>query len=173
MFPITINGNKLDPSTKSATDSSKTNYILVQTRAGLSPSQRQDLANAGLVHLDYVSKNTYLCGYQDTDLDRIRQMEPVVYVDVYRLEFKIEPDLKEAAPSLDEVEVDVVFHDAVDSDSESLRARISDLNPKNIEFFPHEVPHEARLTVAGRYLNDMVTIDEVRHIEEVGKIELR
>ena len=169
MFPITINGNKLDPSTKSATDSSKTNYILVQTRAGLSPSQRQDLANAGLVHLDYVSKNTYLCGYQDTDLDRIRQMEPVVYVDVYRLEFKIEPDLKGAAPSLDEVEVDVVFHDAVDSDSESLRARISDLNPKNIEFFPHY----ARLTVAGRYLNDMVTIDEVRHIEEVGKIELR
>jgi hypothetical protein len=45
------------------------------------------LAEAGLALHDYVSKNTYLYGYQDDD----RQMEPVVYVDVYRLEFKIPP----------------------------------------------------------------------------------
>ena len=78
-------------------------------------------------------------------------MELVVYVNVYCLEFKITLGLKGAVLSLDdEVEVDVLFHGAVDSDSESLWACISDLNLKNIEFFPHK----ARLTVAGRYLND-------------------
>ncbi|RYP15321.1 hypothetical protein DL765_005777 [Monosporascus sp. GIB2] len=171
MIPITINGNTLDHSTKSAADASKTNYILVQFRARLSPSQMQELANAGLKHLDYVSKNTYLCHHEDADLDKIRQMDPVVYVEIYRPEFKITPSLKGAAPSLN-YEVDVVFHDAVDSDSEDLRGRIaqeSGRNLKDIEFFPHK----ASLTALGRYLNDIATIDEVYRIEEIGETELR
>jgi hypothetical protein len=78
MFPITINGNTLDQSILSAPDASNTNYVLVQTWARPSPSQRKDLEIAGLQHLDYVSKNTYLCHYQDANLASIRLMELVV-----------------------------------------------------------------------------------------------
>jgi hypothetical protein len=125
MFPITINGNHLDQSTKPAADASKTNYILVQSRARLSPSQRQDFAKAGLELLDYVSKNTYLCGFQDTDLARVREMESIVYVDVYRTEFKVTSDLRETPMSLDDnIKVNVIFHNSVKSDFEILRAHI-------------------------------------------------
>jgi serine protease AprX len=171
IFPITINGNSLDQLTKSAADASKTNYILVQSRARLSPLQRQELAGAGLVLHDYVSKNTYLYGYQGVDLDMIRQMEPVVYVDVYRLEFKIPPSLKEAVPD-SPYKVDIAFHEGIDSDSKILRDLIiekSRLSAEDIKFFRHK----SLLTVQGRYLNDLASIDGVRRIEEVGKTELR
>ena len=165
---ITINGITLDQSTKPATDAFNTNYILVQSKARLSPSQRRELADIGLVLHDYVSKNTYLYGYQGVDLDRIRQMEPVAYVDVYRLEFKIPPSLGKAVPDSPH-KVDVVFHEDVDTGSTKLRDLIalkSRLSAGHIEFFPHK----ARLTIQAGYLNDVASIDEVRRIGEVGKV---
>jgi serine protease AprX len=98
-------------------------------------------------------------------------MEPVVYVDVYRLEFKIPPSLKKAEPSL-RYKVDIVFHEGVDSDSTNLQALIaqkSHLTAGHIEFFLHK----ARLTIQGHDLNDVASLDEVRNIEKVGKVVSR
>jgi hypothetical protein len=169
MFPITINGNTLDQSTRSTADAFK--YILVQSRAPLSPLQRQNLENAGLKHLDYVSKNTYLGHYQDADLDKIRQMEPVVYADVYLQSLKITPRLKEV--QLDQnYEVDITYHEGVDVSpgSSDLKRSIMDksyLTSDDIGFFDHK----ARLTIKGRYLKDVAMLDDVRWIEEVGEVE--
>lgn len=62
-FPIKINGNILDSSTKLATEPLETKHVLVQSLARLRPSDRQELDRAGVTHLDYVSKNTYLFQY--------------------------------------------------------------------------------------------------------------
>jgi serine protease AprX len=172
LFPITINGYTLDQS-KPDTKPLKTKYILVQSRARLSPSDRQELDHAGVKHLDYVSKNTYLCQYQDGDLEKIRQLEPVVYVDIYRKEFKIMPSLKKAerdeAKRNQAYKVDFVFHKGVDPSSQDLQRDIkekSHCGVGDIEF----LPNKARLTVQSLYLKAVASIDDVRHVEEVGEV---
>ena len=168
MFPITINGNRFDESVKPAANASKTDYILVQSRGRLSPSKRQKLGDAGLKHIDYVSKNTCLCHYQSADLDKVRQMEPIVHTDVYRLEFKMAPNLKEAVPDRD-YKVDVIFHRGVQSDSTDFRDRILETTrsgKKYIEFFPHKV----RLFILGQCMHDTAMLDDVRCIEKIGKL---
>jgi len=168
MFPITINGNTLD---KSKVEPLKTKYILVQCRTRLRPSDRQELGNTGVKHLNYVSKNTYLCQYQDGDLEKIRQLEPVVYVDFYHKIFKITPSLKKAiqdeATRNKAFEVDIVFHESVDTNSQGLQKDIKDASRCRVgdKFLPDKV----RLTVQGLYLQAVASIDDVRHIEEVGE----
>ncbi|XXH05644.1 hypothetical protein Hte_012079 [Hypoxylon texense] len=167
-LPITINGNYLDDSTGPSEDASKTNYILIQTKARLSPPQTQDLENARVTLVEYVSEHTYLCGYQGVGLEEIRQLEPVVYVDVYREELKVAPGLGESDTS---IKVDVVFHRGVDLSAEDLRDRIaktSGLDLAAIQF----CGHKARLTVPGPRISQIATIDEVRYIEPVGVIVL-
>ncbi len=83
MALITINGVSLDPVAQSqalraagleSVDASKSDYILVQTSTPLSPSQQDELARLGVVIQEYVSENTYLCGYKGTDLAKIRAL---------------------------------------------------------------------------------------------------
>lgn len=140
----------------------------MQSRTRLSLSDRQKLDHGGLKHLEYVSKNTYLCQYQDRDLEKIRQLGPVIYVDIYWMQFKIALRLKEANP--DQIyEVDIVFHAGVDTKSENLRNKIvenSHRDVKDIDF----LPNNARLTIQTLYLNAVASIDDVRYIEAVGKM---
>ena len=144
---------------------------MIQSRARLSPSDRQELHDIGVNHLDYVSKNTYLCQYQDGDLEKIRRLEPIVYVDIYRTEFKINPrlrELKEAEPDQD-YKVDVIFHEGAGPDSPDVQSDIakkSDCSLEEIEF----LANKARLTTKGLFLDDVASIDVVRCIEDVGEV---
>ena len=143
---------------------------MVQSWARLSSSDRQDLEKANIKHLDYVSKNTYLCQYQDEDLEKIRKLEPVVYVDIYRTELKITPRLKEARRD-QSYKVDVVFHENVATDSQSLQTKLkekSHCDMEKIEF----LSKKARLPIDGHYFDDVASIDDVRCIEEVGNVVL-
>lgn len=89
-------------------------------------------------------------------------------MDVYRTQFKIALSLKEA--NRDQVyEVDIVFHAGVDTKSENLRRNIlenSHCDVKDVKF----PPNKARLTIQNLYLNAVASIDNVRNIEEVGKV---
>ena len=169
MFSITINGNTLD---RSETETLMTRYILVQCRSRLGPPDRQELGDLGVGHLNYVSKNTYLGRYQGGNLDNIRQLESVVYVDLYRNTFKITPSLKAAirdeATRNQAYEVDIIFHESVDTNSADLQRDIRNTSrsgQEDIKFLPNQV----RLTVQGLYLQAVATIDHVHHIEEVGE----
>ena len=169
-FLITINGNTLDGSVEPATNAFETRYVLIQSQKRLNPSQKQELAKSSITIHEYVSKNTYLCGSQDVvDLDRIRQMDFIVYVDIYRLEFKVSPSLKEASSSSTH-QVDVIFHE--DRNPEEFQTDImerSHLPTDDLVFCPRKV----RLSSQGKFLNDLASIDAVRCIEDVGKISLR
>lgn len=172
MFSIIINGNHLDPATKPAAKASETNYILVQTWARLTPSQRNNLAEEGVEIHDYASKNTYVCGYRGIDLDRICRVDPVVYVEVYRTQLKISSDLRESLLGHDgEIRLSVIFHHGVDQNSAFLQALVvekSGANPKDILF----CPRMAQLVTRGARLEDLAAIDEVRRIEELEDIKL-
>lgn len=180
MFPIRINGNDLNPSIEPALNASATNYILVQTQRSLSPAQREILVNMSLEFYDCICENTYLCGYQHHDLEVIRGEAFVVYVDVYRQEFKIDPHLKMETASLDNpINVVILFHDATKLVVENMRAEImqkikgdykaDDYKADDIQFFKRK----AHLTVPSTCLDTLATIDEIRKIEKVGKIGLR
>jgi hypothetical protein len=89
-------------------------------------------------------------------------------VDVYRLDFKIAPSLKGAEPD-GIYEVDVIFHEGVNSNSTSLQELVTQKvgpSSENIEF----VGHKARLGMQGRFFNHVALLDEVRCIEEVGEV---
>ncbi|KAK6519990.1 hypothetical protein TWF506_000283 [Arthrobotrys conoides] len=179
IFPIQINGNDLDNKIRPELKAEATNYIVVQTQVLPSPSQRRTLAEAEVEILNYVSECTYLCRYQDTsrDLNRIRQIYPVVYVDIYRQEFKITPSLNRLrkTPDLD-IDVYVIFHDHAEEEGKKrLQELFTGFNLGPSEGSRGRIDlyrQKARLNVPGRYLNEIANIDEVRWIEEVGRVQL-
>jgi serine protease AprX len=194
MIRITINGVSLDPAANltaaaavASDDASQSNYILVQTAAPMTADQQAQLTKLGVVIQEYVSENTYLCGYQPADLSAVRALPFVVYANVYMQGFKITPGLRASAASTQSAsilptaavhsnsrttrKVDVVLHDDVDASSEDLKARIAAaarLDPADLTISRHKV----RLQAQERYLGDLAKIDEVRHLEEVHAVKL-
>jgi len=198
MSKITINGVTVDPLAQGpalaaanlhSADATDSDYILIQTLHPLSKDMKSELTNMGVVILEYVPDDTYLCNYTGTDLDRIRSLAYVVWVNIYMQGFKVAPSLTTrpvAAPAgvrnlLDIAAapastlstapkvVDVVFHANVDT--QSIRDKLAaaahlDASDLNI------LPHKLRLNVQTKYLNALAGIDEVRHIEEVLPMKL-
>ena len=75
MSKITINGITLDPLVQApalaaanlhAVDATASNYILIQTTQALSKDMKDELTNMGVVILEYVPDDTYLCHYPGT-----------------------------------------------------------------------------------------------------------
>jgi serine protease AprX len=196
MARITINGVSVDPvvhakaltdANLTSADASESNYVLIQTTAPLTPAQQKQLADLGVVVHEYVSENTYLCGYKPTDLAAIRALPFVVWANVYLKGFKIAPALRPPAavqaehivalavvPSHSRTlrTVDVVLHDDVDPNSATVKTQIASavgLSPDDLQMGRHKV----RLTVQEKYLENLAAIDEVRQIEEVPAVKLR
>lgn len=192
MAKITINGITVDPLTQGpalaaanlhAADASGSNYILIQTKQPLDKAQKAELAAKGVVILEYVPDDTYLCQFQPTNLNEIRALPYVAWANVYVSGFKVSPALTASPPgghgarSLLEVAaapartfstvpktVDVVFHGGVDPST--LRDRVAAavrVDPADVKVNRQKI----RITVQTQYLPDLAAIDEVRHIEEV------
>ncbi|KAK1757133.1 peptidase S8/S53 domain-containing protein [Echria macrotheca] len=195
MAPITINGNTLDPVKHAsvlralgleAVDASESDYVLIQCDARLSPEEKAQLADLGLVLHGYVSENTYLYGYKESDLDKIRSLPFVQWAGIYLKQFKISPDLKTAAretpsqilpglagPPYSRARnaVDIVFHEGVDPTSDQLRrdiAAAARVDAKTIEISRNKV----RLTVEDRCLDPLASIDAIRVIQKVYPLQL-
>jgi hypothetical protein len=136
MPAITINGNKFDPTDPvvqplglTASDASESNYILVQTKGGrLDNDQIAELVAKDVVIHEYVSDDTYLCGFNPRDLNTIRSLPFVGYANIYLPLFVVQSSLKKSAgdPTTQGLSlastasraphlVDVVFHEDVES----------------------------------------------------------
>jgi subtilisin family serine protease len=194
MTRITINGISLDPASPApavaalaTADSSKSNYVLVQSSAPLTEEQKAQLNGVGAVIHEYVSENTYLCGYKPNDLSGVRALPFIDWAGIYHHGFKLSPDMRpqistaQAAniggPELGKRtsrtlrKVDVVLHDDVDPKAAALQASIAAAAHINLEDL-HMSRHKVRLHVQERYLEALAGIDEVRHIEEVRVVKL-
>lgn len=196
MSRIKINGVTFDPRTTNpvrlasapmAPDAEASNYILIQTAGPLTPEQKRELeARSAYIH-EYVSEDTYLCGYKPDDLDAIRALPFVSWANIYLPGFKIAPSLAAGAQpgevkSLAEMSiapaiqksrepryVDIVFHK--DVDPEAIREKLAAIvhqNPRDIRVGRRKV----RLTVQEQMLAAIAALDEVRHVEPAPKYKL-
>lgn len=196
MARITINGVSLDPVAHAealslagltAEDAAQSDYILIQTAEPLTAAQKQELAAMGVVVQEYVSENTYLCGYKSTDLSRIRALPYVTWSNIYLRGFKVAPNLRAPSvspastilpmavapsPSRTPRTVDVVFHDDVDTSSEAVKTAVATAARLDRDTLPIG-RHKVRLTVQEQYLDDIAAIDAVRVIQEVPQMKLR
>jgi subtilisin family serine protease len=196
MSRITINGVSIDPVVHAeglqlagftSADASTSNYILIQTRAPLTPEQKNELAGMGVVIHEYVSENTYLCGYKPTDLSAIRARSYVSWADVYLRGFKVAPNLRPAAVAAAESilpmgvapshsntprTVDVVFHEDVDTTSDPVKTAVAAAARVDKDAMPIG-RRKVRLIVEEKYLDDLAAIDAVRVIQEVPQVKLR
>lgn len=195
MAPITINGNTLNPQTQAAAirafgleaeDASKSDYILVQTSAFLSPEQKLEFERLNIVIHEYVSENTYLCGYKETDLNVIRSLPYVTWANVYLQHFVVSPALRptrtaavsEIVPSVKTAPlsrtphlVDIVLHEGVDPDSADVKsaiARTAHVDGEELQIHGDKI----RLMVEEQDLDDLAAIDAVRLIQKVYPLKL-
>lgn len=186
MAKITINGISIDPqmdaprmaaANLATTDSSSSNFILVQTKGPLNEAQKTQLTQLSATILEYVPEHTYICRYPPSDLNRIRALPFVSWANVYLQGFKVAAALRPSPTpadksiltassvetlSKDTVTVDIVLHKRVES--EALRERIAaaaGLTASALKLGRNKI----RLTVQRRRLKDLAAIDEVRHIE--------
>ena len=186
MLRITINGVSLDPASgtpkvaaMSKGSASKSDYILVQSAEPMAGEQLARLAKAGAVVHEYVSDNTYLCGFKGTGLAKVRGLPFVLWAGVYDTAFKIPPNVRPTIPSTRAAtiggvapttatsralhKVDVVFHKGIDPNKASLRKKIAAaarVNPDDLEMSKSKV----RMRVQDRYLGDVAALDEVRYM---------
>jgi len=81
MARITMNGVTVDPLAQApalaaanlhSADATDSDYILIQTEEPLSKDRKRELTNMGVVILEYVPDDTYLCNYTGTDLNSTR-----------------------------------------------------------------------------------------------------
>jgi hypothetical protein len=196
MARITINGVSLDPIAQAralnlsgleSADATASDYILIQTTAPLSSSQTDELARLGIVVQEYVSENTYLCGYKGTDLRSIRALPFVTWANVYLRNFKVAPNLRPAgvhpamqilpsaaAASVSRTprKVDVIFHEDVDPNSDAVKSAVAAAARLDKDTLPMG-RSKVRLTVQEKYLEDLAAIDGVRVIQEVPEVKLR
>ena len=194
MSRISINGISFDPAGPSiaaadaaSPDTSKSNYILVQTTAPLSDADKTKLSELGVEIQEYVSENTYLCRYAPSDLTAVRALPFVSWAGVYLQGFKVNPSLRppvsaaqtnaigplEAASSVSRTlrQVDIVAHDDVDPNSADFKAKVAaaaHVSPDTLTVNRRKI----RLNVQEKFLNDVAAIDEVRHLEEVRRVKL-
>jgi serine protease AprX len=198
MARITINGVSLDPiehaeslqaASLEAADASDSNYILVQTQGVLSDEHKEQLTALGVVIHEYVPEETYICGYEPSDLNAIRELPFVTWADVYLKGFKIAPSLRGDASEDDASasilamaplrtsthkrphEVDVVLHEGVDPNSAELVEQVAaaaGVDPAGL----HTGRRKLRLAVQENRLEKLADLDAVRQIEEVPERQL-
>lgn len=186
MLRITINGVSLDPASPApraaaigTASAAKSDYILVQSTEPMTAEQLAQLKKAGAVVQEYVSDNTYLCGFKETGLAKVRALPFVAWAGVYDDAFKIPPTVRASAatarsatiggvapsPSTSRAfhKVDVVFHKGVDPSKPAMRRKIAAaarVSPDDLEMSRNKV----RMRIQDRYLDDIVAIDEVRYL---------
>ncbi|KAI1963903.1 hypothetical protein LOZ58_001763 [Ophidiomyces ophidiicola] len=189
---ISINGNELDPEQQApvlralnleSEDASKSDYILIQASTPLSDTQEDQLEKLGAVIHEYVSENTYLCGYKNSDLEQLRALDFVDWANVYLDTFVIQPSLKLAPQATHSLslpkaretshlhEVDLQFHKDVDTQAADLKTAIATaarVDPEGLEIGNHKV----RLSVQEQYLEELAALDQVRLIQKVHPARL-
>jgi subtilisin family serine protease len=175
---FTINGVSFDPGEQGTWPDSGSRYVLVQTDASLESSGWKALADAGFDVHEHVGGNTFLGAYRGQDLESLRAVGSVRWVDRYPLEAKIAPSLRDTeearSPGLRRSplssganrEVDVVLHADVDPGSSDIRAQVARAAGVDEEQL-RAGRRKYRLVIDASTLEDVAAIDEVRHIEEV------
>ncbi|KAL5366712.1 serine peptidase [Aspergillus floccosus] len=192
MTIISINGNNLDPEEQrpvlraldlESADAAKSDYILVQSVEPLSNEQEDELERLGVEIQEYVSRNTYLCSYKNSDLESIRRLPYVSWTNVYLDMFVVQSSLKTPAGTMElspfpavpkdraSRTVDVLLHNDVDAGSSNVRSVIAaaaHADPETLDIGSSKI----RLNVQNQYLDRLAGLDVVKAIQPVHPVRL-
>lgn len=196
MASITINGITIDTAAAPAKlaafsigneTAEHSDYVLVQTRHPLNAQERSALQAAGAEILESVPESTLICHFPGTDLDAVRSLPFVGWVDLYPDLVKLSPSLRRldakvggipiavaalAEPSsLDPtpVTIDVELHRGVDVQAElPLVAAAAHLTEQEVTLSGDKI----RMTCKRRRLDDIAAVDGVRSLREVAPNKL-
>ncbi|KAH7345793.1 peptidase S8 and S53 [Pyrenochaeta sp. MPI-SDFR-AT-0127] len=192
MSLITINGNSFDPSAaivlalgRNKENAKFTNYILLQTTGEpLRRGQKLELEKKGVKIHEYVSEDTYLCGYKPQDLETLRDLPYIKYANIYLHEFVVQPSLKAAAdpsgnamglPATERTritrDVDIVFQDDIKI-SRNLLDQVAHTAHADPDCLTSASRKNFRLVVQEQYLDDLAALDAVKYIQEVHPLKL-
>lgn len=90
MAPLTIHGNLFEPDAgKAASAAATTNFIIVHTKAALTPSDRISLQHLRAIYQREIAEYTYLFRYDPADLNILRELPFVKFVDIYHPHLKL------------------------------------------------------------------------------------
>ncbi|KAJ6118182.1 Peptidase S8/S53 subtilisin/kexin/sedolisin [Penicillium samsonianum] len=187
MSIISINGNHLDPEAElpvlralhlESEDATNSDYILVQSVEPLSTEQEDEIEWLGVDIQQYVSKNTYLCGFKGTDLESIRRLPYISWVNVYLDMFVIQSSLKAPAetttlssfPAVPKDRtshtVDLILHKDVDLSAAHVASEIAAAAHADPDTL-HTGSSKIRINVQNQYLEGLATLDCVKSIQPV------
>lgn len=193
MKAITINGYTIEPNAPAAAAAAlelnnataqASDHILIQPKAPLKPAEEKKLTQLGVEVLEAVPGEALICRYPGTDLNAIRALSFIGWVEVYPRAVKLGRSLREqpstrathldaavAAPTLDATPrtVNIVLHRTVDQKKAVANiAKAAHCKEKDVVVRNGRV----RLRVTTRRLPELASVDEVRHIEEVREARL-
>lgn len=196
IHPITINGNTLKSGERTtlgfgplADDAEKTDYIILQTSKDvLADEEYNTLESCGVELLDLVSDQTYLCRYKETDLNKLRELDFVPFVDTYKNNFVIAASLKEdqpltrqpfvvqkqdgAMPKEEEItEVDIVLHACCVGEEENIKGEIIGLTGVDASTVT-VIDRHLRAKLPHASLADVAALDLVQGIFPVHSVKL-
>ncbi|OQE15116.1 hypothetical protein PENSTE_c030G04190 [Penicillium steckii] len=158
---VSINGNTVDPERQRpvlqalglvSEDAIQSDYIVVQSVEPLSNEQEDQLESLGVDIQEYVSQNTYLCGFKGIDLQSIRQLPFVSWANVYLDMFVIQNSLKTQSETRELASFPAVPQD-----------RIS----QTVDVVLHKDVDTVRFKVQNQYLDDLAHLDAVKVIQPV------
>ncbi|KAJ4266054.1 hypothetical protein NW762_004027 [Fusarium torreyae] len=176
-IPIVVNGRVIEPHKHYAEDAEETDHIIITLYKSITPEQH-DILKAQEVHFqEDLGKFTYLCCYEPSKLEPLREFEWVRQVDVYRNKFKIPEDLlhfidmiKKSPEDVDEVRllINVIPHhdhlnDAGLKELTDKIAQTTEIEVSNLEVLTGKV----QVPVKIEQIEAIAKIGIVRVIEEV------
>lgn len=174
MAPINIRGNTLDPGNPQADihlppDASKTNYVLVQLKEGMTPSIVTALTDKGATIIKRMVDNTWLVNYPPNDLRALESIDGVDYALVYIDHFVVHPKLKQSSSETgqDKCVVAVVLHEAASSSNQEVLHQIQSFCAPEVLVNTHGMLH---LKVNQQDLEKIAALDSVQAIEKVHPI---
>ncbi|KAJ3533474.1 hypothetical protein NM208_g7968 [Fusarium decemcellulare] len=175
MSTIQLNGNALNLEKLSddvPKDARNTNFILVQGYRDLSPGEKQKLEDNKVKILEYVSRHTYLCRYEPTDLSLIRSMGAVENVSVYVPDAKTTTSLKAIIERDDQkmhYTVDCILHQSPNVNATELAPFIAEKAKVDVQDLQIS-PSIIRVTVHQDRIPEIAKLDSISRIEEVRQV---
>ncbi|KAJ9096456.1 hypothetical protein QFC21_005278 [Naganishia friedmannii] len=172
-----------------AIDAAQTDYILVQTsKETLDDDNYNALDFLEFELLDMVSERTYLCRFKGKDLDQLRDLDFVTFVDTYKEDFVVAASLKEEAstprpllvssgqaPDVSTgqamVQVDVVLHSGSAADGGTIKreiARMTGVEPSTITI----IDERLRAGLPYSSLMKIAQLDPVQAILPVHQVKV-
>ncbi|KAH7227154.1 peptidase S8/S53 domain-containing protein [Fusarium redolens] len=173
---ITINGNVVhhraqrEGGAHFCPDASHTNYLILQSFSPLDDSQREQLRVLGVGIQQVISGNTYFCKYDPHELQELRSLPFLHFINPYHPEYVVEDALKAGgskSPDEERHEVYITPHDDCSSpeDLRALAQKIADrLHVDAADFVPQT--GYLRGYLKPEELDIVAKFDQVRFISE-------